>query len=76
MEETTMGKYYQISEDQLEKLVDEPVNVALAERDVAHTIIEVNNKNYIVAVHKSTYDKFIEYIKIWLTSFARSAHFR
>lgn len=58
-----MSKYYQISEDQLQKLVDGPVKVALAEHNVAYTVVEANNKNYIVAVHVSVYNNYIEYMK-------------
>lgn len=58
-----MGKYYQIREDQLEKLVDRPVKVALAEHNVAYTTVEVNNRNYIVAVHVSIYNEYVEYMK-------------
>lgn len=58
-----MSKYYQISEDQLQKLVDEPVKVALAEHDVAYSIVEANNRNYIFAVHVSVYNEYIEYLK-------------
>lgn len=58
-----MSKYYQIREDQLRKLIDGPVKVALAEHDVAYTIVDVNNRNYIVAVHVSIYNKYVEYLK-------------
>lgn len=58
-----MSKYYQISEEQLQKLVDEPVKVALAEHDVAYTTVEVNNRNYIVAAHVSVYNQYVEYMK-------------
>ena len=57
-----MSKYYQISEDQLQKLVDEPVKVALAEHDVAYSIVEANNRNYIMAVDANIVDKYVEYI--------------
>lgn len=58
-----MSKYYQISEDQLQKLVDEPIKVALAEHNVAYTTVEVNNRNYIFAVHASIYDEYVEHLK-------------
>lgn len=58
-----MSKYYQISEDQLQKLVDGPVKVALAEHNVAYTLVEANNRNYIVAIHASICDKYVEYLK-------------
>lgn len=58
-----MSKYYQIREDQLEKLVNKPVKVALAEHNVAYTTAEANNRNYIVAIHKNIYDEYVKYIK-------------
>lgn len=58
-----MSKYYQIREDQLEKLVDKPVKVVLAEHNVAYTTVEANNRNYIVAVHVSIYNEYVEYMK-------------
>ena len=61
--EVKMSKYYQISEDQLQKLVDGPIKVALAENNVAYSIVEANNRNYIVAVHVSVYNNYVEYMK-------------
>lgn len=58
-----MSKYYKIREDQLQRLVKEPLEQTLRDYNIDYSVTESNDKHCIVAIRSCHAVEFIQHMK-------------